>query len=263
MKKFSAFLPVFCSLLAVAVVGASAGTLTVGSPSHYDEDGVVVRTTTDPDSVLNGSNVYTGTTSISGGTLTLNSASNYSSAGTINVAVNQVNQGGLLSATTTYNGATLISVGMVAGGFTLNGDGTFIFAATNLNHAKAPALSGSAGDLKITTTDGGNMTRVKTLLSLGNTGTKAAKNVTATVYLSDDNKLDASDTKIKTLHLKDYAPDAKLAKGQTLSLPIKQKVPTAIASYLEGKYIIAVLEADSPAVPVQVVVGPIHLAPTE
>ncbi len=191
----------------------------------------------------------------SGGTLGLGSSSTAANASVTNAS-------GVLNirgATTTGNAGTLtgatLSNGTLSainfnGGVLQSGAGTLALTGSNTysgaTSLKFPVLSGSAGDLKITTTPDGNLLRVKTAVAVSNTGTKAAKNVTATVYLSDDAVLDADDTKLATLKLADYFSGVtKLARGQTLSLPIKHKVPAAVASVLEGKYLIVVLDADS------------------
>ena len=86
---------------------------------------------------------------------------------------------------------------------------------------------------------------MKTTATVINTGNKTAKGVTATVYLSDDAVLDAADTKVATLALADLLPAShgKIGKGESVSLPIKDKVPAALAEGLKGKHLIVVLSA--------------------
>ena len=155
------------------------------------------------------------------------------------------------------SGGTLTLVGVTipftpGGTLTLNG-GNFYTGATTVSAipslpltAKAPALSGTAGELKVGNSADGSKLRVKTSVAVTNSGTKAAKGVTATVYLSDDAVLDTTeDTKIATLSLADFFPETggKIGKKQTLTLPIKHSVPAALADYLNGKYLIVVLDA--------------------
>ena len=115
--------------------------------------------------------------------------------------------------------------------------------------------------LQLKDTKSGNSARVKATVDLINTSSTALRNVTATVYLSDDDTLSADDTTLLTLSLADYVPKGKIGKHQTLTLPLNHKVPSALASYLNGKYLIVVLRADNlgtlPTTPV--VVGPITL----
>lgn len=146
---------------------------------------------------------------------------------------------------TTVSASSVLNLGSAKGGV-----GSLILGP-GVGYIKAPALTGSAGDLKITASADGNTLSVRTKVAITNKGWAAAKHVLADVYLSDDATLDtAVDTKLTTLKLTDYVPDAaKLRRGETISLPIKRKVPTAAASFLEGKYLIAVLLCDAPKQP--------------
>ena len=122
-------------------------------------------------------------------------------------------------------------------------------------------LYGSVNGLNLKKTKSGSSTRVKATVGLQNTSGTALHNVTATVYLSADNTLSADDTKITTLNLSDYVTKGKIGKHKTLDLPLNEKVPSLLASYLDGKYLIVVLSADDlgtlPTTPI--VVGPITL----
>ena len=124
-----------------------------------------------------------------------------------------------------------------------------------------PGLFGSVDDLQFKPTKSGGSARVKAIVSLLNGSDTALRNVTATVYLSNDNTLSADDTTLFTLRLSDEVPSGKIGKHKILSLPLNEKVPAMLASYLNGKYLIVVLSADNlgslPSAPV--VVGPIML----
>ena len=126
--------------------------------------------------------------------------------------------------------------------------------------SKVPVLVGQLVTPVIKKVTNGNGIRVKTGVSLSNTGTKAAKDVTVTAYLSDDATLSADDTKLITLDLADYnAGSSKLLKGQTLSVPLHYKVPAGIAAALEGKYLIFVISASNATASTTVVFGPITI----
>ena len=124
-----------------------------------------------------------------------------------------------------------------------------------------PGLFGSVNDLQFKKTRSGSADRLKAIVSLLNGSSAALHNVTATVYLSDDNTLSADDTTLITLKLSDDIPKGKIGKHKALSLPLNHKVPSMLASYLNGKYLIVVLGADDlgtlPSTPI--VVGPITL----
>lgn len=125
----------------------------------------------------------------------------------------------------------------------------------------APGLFGSVDGLHLKTNANSGITHIKATVTLHNSSNTALHHVTATVYVSDDNTLSADDTKVTTLNLSDYVSKGRIGKFKTLSLPLKQKVPTVMASYLEGKYLIVVLSADElgTAGTNPIVVGPITL----
>ncbi len=143
-------------------------------------------------------------------------------------------------------------------GFTIRtGSEVFSFASASTT----PGLFGSVNDLQLKKTKSGNADRIKAILSLLNGSDTALHNVTATVYLSTDNTLSEDDTTLITLKLSDYVPKGKIGKHKILSLPLNEKVPSLLTSYLNGKYLIVVLSADDlgtlPSTPI--VVGPITL----
>ena len=123
-----------------------------------------------------------------------------------------------------------------------------------------PGLFGSVNDLLFKTTKRG-ATRAKATLDLLNTSGTTLRNVTATVYLSDDNTLSADDLQIKKLDLSDYVHKGKIARYNAINLPFNYKVPSVLDSYLNGKYLIVVLSADNLGTLTTnpVVVGPIKL----
>ncbi len=151
----------------------------------------------------------------------------------------------------------VIAVTTDTGFSVLPGGEVFSFASAS----STPGLFGSVNDLQFKKTKSGNADRLKAIVSLLNGSDAALHNVTATVYLSNDNTLSADDTTLITLKLSDYIPKGKIGKHKALSLPLNQKVPSMLASYLNGKYLIVVLSADDlgtlPSTPV--VVGPITL----
>ena len=158
---------------------------TVNPAPAPDEDGsITIQSGAQPKEP----NVATGPTVTSGG-------ATYASGGTLTV-------GGI---TVPYNlGGTLTLNG---GNPSLGTTSTNFFGTSSPVAAKAPALSGTAGELKVGNSADGSKLRVKTSVSVTNSGTKAAKGVTATVYLSDDAVLDTTeDTKIATLSLADFFP---------------------------------------------------------
>lgn len=178
--------------------------------------------------------------------------------GTLNLSDPLAANGGAATSSVVFNpnfGTSVIRAGMGALNLTdVNFTGvspTYLVGAGTIFNVnvgnKAPALTGKAGDLHITANSDGGTLKIKTTVAITNVGTATAKNVLATVYLSDDATLDPADTQLAVLKLADYVPGAtKLRKGETLSIPIKRKVPTAVASFLEGKYLIAVLTANKP-----------------
>ena len=123
-----------------------------------------------------------------------------------------------------------------------------------------PGLFGSTNDLKFAVTKSG-ATRAKATVDLVNTSSTTLRNVTATIYLSDDNTLSADDMKLITLNLSDYVPKGKIAKNDALTLPFNYKVPSVFESYLNGKYLIIVLDASNLGTleTTPIVVGPITL----
>ena len=180
----------------------------------------------------------------SGGTATASGAGSGTTAATVSSAYSGgfIEDGG---ATLTMGGSDSSSSVTVSSVF----NSSVFSNGLTVASVKYPVLSGKAGDLKITTNADDSVLRVKATVSVSNTGTKTAKNVVATVYLSDDAVLDAADTQVGVVKLADYAPGGgKLRKGETLSLPVKHKVPKAAAEFLEGKYLIAVLSAKDPSV---------------
>ena len=124
----------------------------------------------------------------------------------------------------------------------------------------APGLFGSVNDLNFKITKSGE-TRAKATVNLVNTSDTTLRNVTATVYLSDDNTLSADDSKVLTLDLSDYVAKGKVAKHGTDTLPFNYKVPSVAKSYLNGKYLIIVLGADNLGTIATnpIVVGPLAL----
>ena len=91
---------------------------------------------------------------------------------------------------------------------------------------------------------------------------KTLRGVTVTAYLSEDNLLDADDTKLVTLSLDKYFPKDKIGKGQVRRVSFDQKLPTALATALQGKFLIVNLEAANAGEPgesLPIVIGPIVL----
>ena len=227
-----------------ATITASGGSLTVNTGASYSAGLTLSGATV----TLGGANYYSGSTVVNAGTLNTIGALGLGSAGASFTGGTIVTNGdgtytltgvnvGSGETTDTSGGTT----GAASGGtYSLHGD-----SLTGGKTPKLPALSGNAGKLKVGTTADGSQIHVKTIAAVTNTGTKTAKGVTATVYLSDDAVLDAADTKVATLALADFLPASKgkIDKGETVSLPIKHKVPAALADALEGKYLIVVLSA--------------------
>lgn len=138
--------------------------------------------------------------------------------------------------------------------------------AQDTSDVKAPQLSGSFSDLSFEPNKSGSKVKLKALLTLVNSGAKAARNVTAAVYLSSDATLDESDQLVVTLHLSDFADGvAKLKKSSQTTLPLKYKVPSLLGSFLAGQYVIVVLGADNLPVgtdnSTQIVIGPLPSIP--
>ncbi len=138
--------------------------------------------------------------------------------------------------------------------------GNKVYSFSPVSSATA-GLFGSVNDLQFKQTKSGSAARAKAVVSLFNGSDTALQNVTATVYVSNDNTLSADDTALFTLRLSDYGSGGEIGKHKIFSLPLNEKVPTLLASYLNGKYLIVVLGADNlgtlPTAPV--VVGPITL----
>ncbi len=174
------------------------------------------------------------------------------------------------SSALTLNGATQSNVTLIvdkANGLTFTNTAQGgIVAIVNQNGGSTtystltPGLFGNVDDLQFKTTKSGE-TRAKAGVLLINTSATSLRNVTATVYLSDDNTLSADDTKIVTLDLSDYDAKGKVGKHSTVSLPFNYKVPSVLKSYLNGKYLIIVLSADNlgTIATTPIVVGPITL----
>ena len=123
-----------------------------------------------------------------------------------------------------------------------------------------PGLFGNVTDLNFKPTKSG-ATRAKATVALVNTSSTSLRNVTATVYLSDDNTLSSDDLQIAKLSLSDYVAKGKVAKYGSFQLPFNYKVPSVLDSYLNGKYLIIVLSADNLGTleTTPIVVGPITL----
>ena len=126
--------------------------------------------------------------------------------------------------------------------------------------AKVPVLASQLVGTVVKKIANGNAIRIKTAVFLNNTGNKAAKDVTVTVYLSDDGTLSDDDTKLITLNLADYnAGSGKVGKGQAFAIPLNYKVSAGIAAGLVGKYLIFVVSATNAAASTPLVFGPITL----
>ncbi len=128
---------------------------------------------------------------------------------------------------------------------------------------KAPLLSGTFSGLSIAPTTNGKYVKLKALLTLLNSGNKAAKDVTATVYLSSDNTLDSGDFKVTTLDLATFFDgDGNIGKGKSVNVPLKYKAPALLASSLNGQYVIIVLAAADQSVETTstpIVIGPLSV----
>ena len=161
-----------------------------------------------------------------------------------------------LGGTNTYTGTTTLNAGTYNAGSLSLPSGTTV----GFNTSTDPGLHGSVEGLQLKNTAKGD-TRVKADLVLSNTSSTVLHNVTATVYLSDDNTLSADDTTITTLNLSDYVPKGKVGKHKIFALPFNYKVPSLVASYLSGKYLIVTLAADDlgSLATEPIVIGPITL----
>lgn len=123
----------------------------------------------------------------------------------------------------------------------------------------AIGLTGSISNLKIKPSANGSTLKVKATVSVANNNLSAVKHVGATVYLSADGTLSDDDMKLITLDLADFVVKGKIGKGKTVSFPISKKVPSVLAAYLEGKYIIVVPSVDGQTAGDPIVVGPIKV----
>jgi hypothetical protein len=130
---------------------------------------------------------------------------------------------------------------------------------------KVADLSGTLKDLTITPTANGNYLKVKGLITLRNSGTKAAKDVTAAVYISATGTLEATAKPIITLDLANFfAGDGKVAPKTKLSIPLKYKVPSLLAAALSGQYVIVELSASDVAAGskgTEIIYGPLPTIP--
>ena len=125
--------------------------------------------------------------------------------------------------------------------------------------AGALGLTGGISNLKIKPNADGSTLKVKATVSVTNNDSSAVKHVGATVYLSADGTLSDDDMKLITLNLADFVAKGKIGQGKTVSFPISKKVPSVLASYLEGKYIIVVPSVDGQTAGNPIVVGPIKV----
>jgi hypothetical protein len=121
------------------------------------------------------------------------------------------------------------------------------------------ALSGRVKDLAIKADAERSLFHVSALLSLQNNTDLALKNLTAVVYVSADAKFHENDLKMAKLKLDSYLPDGKVSKLATVSVPIKRKVSSSVASYLDGKYLVILVTRDGATLSEPIVVGPISL----
>ena len=124
-------------------------------------------------------------------------------------------------------------------------------------------VTGSLDNFHIKTLSSGSL-KVLGKLTLANHGAVAAKDVYATVYLSDDKTFDPED-EVYTINLADYNNGkGKLKAGSQIVLPLSKKVSSFLAGMITGQYVIIQFSAKNNTPDTAdnhnvVVVGPITL----
>lgn len=103
-------------------------------------------------------------------------------------------------------------------------------------------VSGALDNFHLKTLASGSL-KVRGTLTIANHGAVAAKDVYATVYLSDDKTFDAED-EVYTIDLADYNKGkGKLKAGSQIVIPLSKKVSSFLASMIDGQYVIVQFNA--------------------
>jgi hypothetical protein len=118
------------------------------------------------------------------------------------------------------------------------------------------ALTGHVQDLELKYNADQTRLKVHATVSLHNNLDTALDHLTARVYVSDHPAFRPADLLLSDVKIAAYLPDGKLAKHETVTLPIKRGVSSAMASYLDGKYLHVVVSRDGETVGV-IKFGPI------
>lgn len=105
-------------------------------------------------------------------------------------------------------------------------------------------LSAEVSDFKAKLSPDGSKLKIKGKLKVKNGGSGKAKNVQVAAFVSDDQTLDASDTQVGAISLKEEGFKKLKANSATGAIPFNFKVPAALAARLSGKYVLAVVDPD-------------------
>jgi hypothetical protein len=111
--------------------------------------------------------------------------------------------------------------------------GVVIFALAG--HVEALQLKYNADQTRL---------NVHATVSLHNNTDSALNHLTAHLYVSEHPAFRSGDLLLANVKLADYLPEGLIAKHETVTLPLKRTVSSAMASYLDGKYLHIVVSRD-------------------
>jgi hypothetical protein len=106
------------------------------------------------------------------------------------------------------------------------------------------ALSGHVKDLHFKYNADQTRLHLRAMVSLHNNLDIALDHLTARVYVSDHAAYRQSDLVLADVKLANYLPEGKIPQHETVTLPLKRGVSSALASYLDGKYLHILVSKD-------------------